>query len=373
MSLLDRYIARQFIVNVAVLFVILFCFVVTVDVSINLDRFNRVATELSAVDGHEPGTLRHVVVTILVILDLWWPRLLQLFNFLLGLVMVGAMGFTCTQFLRHREFLAMVSAGQSLHRVLRPILISALALTALQAVNQELIVPRIAPLLPRQHGDAGRRNLEVSRIPLMPDGDTRLLYAREFDPKAGELRGVFIIETDKEGRAIDAIRAERAAWDGEAWNLENMTVESRRLNTPPPAGVPSRFVTGLTPTRLRMQQYKGYREALSFRQIGQLLGRESLLDARSRAEYRRLRWGRFSIMLTNLLTLVIASPFFISRLPTGIVSRTIVCAPIVITALMGGVFGASAAIPGVPPVLGVFLPALVLLPIAIAAFGAIKT
>ena len=78
-------------------------------------------------------------------------------------------------------------------------------------------------------------------------------------------------------------------------------------------------------------------------------------------------------MLTNLLTLVIASPFFISRLPTGIVSRTIVCAPIVITALMGGVFGASAAIPGVPPVLGVFLPALVLLPIAIAAFGAIKT
>ena len=259
MSLLDRYIARQFIVNVAVLFVILFCFVVTVDVSINLDRFNRVATELSAVDGHETGTLRHVVVTILVILDLWWPRLLQLFNFLLGLVMVGAMGFTCTQFLRHREFLAMVSAGQSLHRVLRPILISALALTALQGVNQELIVPRIAPLLPRQHGDAGRRNLEVSRIPLMPDGDTRLLYAREFDPKAGELRGVFIIETDEAGRAIDAIRAERAVWDGEAWNLEDMTVESRLLNTPPRADVPSRFVTGLTPTRLRMQQYKAYR------------------------------------------------------------------------------------------------------------------
>lgn len=373
MSLLDRYIARQFITNVVVLFVILFCFVVTVDVSINLDRFNKVATRLSATGGNEPDTLRHVVVTILVILDLWWPRLLQLFNFLLGLVMVGAMGFTCTQILRNREFLAMVSAGQSLHRVLRPVLIAAVALTTVQAVNQELFVPRIAPLLPRQHGDAGRRDLDASHVPLMADGDNRLFYAEAFDPSEGELRGVFIIETDDEGRATAAVRAERALWDGEAWNLENATVESRRLNEPPRAGHPGRFVTGISPTRLRMQQYKGYREALSFRQIGMLLAREDMLDDDARAEYHRLRWGRFSIMLSNLLCLVIAAPFFVTRLLTGILSRTITCAAISVTALMGGVLGASAAIPGIPPVLGVFLPPLVLLPIAIAAFGAIKT
>ncbi|USO00155.1 MAG: LptF/LptG family permease [Phycisphaeraceae bacterium] len=373
MSLLDRYIARQFIVNVVVLFVILFCFVVTVDVSINLDRFNRVATRLAATDGGEAGTLRHVVVTILVILDLWWPRLLQLFNFLLGLVMVGALGFTCTQILRHREFLAMVSAGQSLHRVLRPILVAAVALTAVQAVNEELIVPHIAPLLPRQHDEAGQPSLDVSNVPLMPDGERRLLYAREFDPAAGELRGVFIIETDEAGRAIAAVRAGRAVWDGEAWNLEDATVESRRLDEPAPTDYPTRLVTGVSPTRLRMQQYKGYREALSFRQIGQLLSREDMLDAAARAEYHRLRWGRFSIMLSNLLSLVIAAPFFITRLPTGVIMRTITCSPIAVTALIGGVFGASAAIPGIPPVFGVFLPPLILLPIAIAAFGAIKT
>ena len=122
-----------------------------------------------------------------------------------------------------------------------------------------------------------------------------------------------------------------------------------------------------------MNQYKGYREALSFRQIGTLLERPDLLDEAAEAEYQRLRWGRFSVVLTNLLALVIAAPFFITRLPTGVLSRTIVGAPILVTALMGGVLGASAAVPGLPPLVGVFIPPLILLPLAIAAYGAVRT
>lgn len=372
MNLLDRYIARQFIVNVAVLFVILFCFVVTVDVSINLDRFSKVAARLSPTENGQTGPVRHAIITVLVILDLWWPRLLQLFNFLLGLVMVGAMGFTCTQILRHREFLAMVAAGLSLQRVLRPLIIAALGLCVVQAINQELIVPRIAPLLPRKHTEAGQRALRISAVPLMADGAGRLLHAREFDPRTAELRAVFILETDDTGKALHAFRADRAVWDGVAWALENPTAESRRLDTPAPPA-PERFQTSIGPTRLSMQQYKGYREALSFRQIGQLLAQPEFLDEHSAGEYHRLRWGRFSIMLSNILCLVIAAPFFISRLPTGILQRTMTCAPIAVTALIGSVLGASASIPGFPPVLGVFVPPLILLPVAIAAFGAIRT
>lgn len=373
MSLLDRYIARQYVLNIIVLFVILFSFVVTIDVSINLDRFSRVAGKLSETENGDSGPFRHALITVLVILDLWWPRLLQLFNFLLGLVLVGAMGFTCTQLLRNREFLAMVAAGQSLHRVLRPILITALAFTVIQAANQELLIPRIAPLLPRKHVEAGQRALRVARIPLMPDGAGRLLYADRFDPKLGELHGLFIIETDDAGRAVSAVRADRATWDGDAWLLHEPRIETRRLDEPPPEIAPERFETSIGPTRLRMQQYKGYREALSFRQIGQLLEREDLLDPQSSADYRRLRWGRFSIMVSNLLCLAIAAPFFVIRIPTGVLSRTMACAPLVITAQMGGVLGASAAIPGIPPIVGVFVPPLILLPIAIAAYGAIKT
>lgn len=371
MRLLDRYIARQFILNTAVLFVILFCFVVTVDVSINLNRFSK-AAGLLAGEG-EVSTLRHALLTTLVIIDLWTPRLIQLFNYLLGLVMVGAMGFTCVQLLRNREFLAMVSAGQSLQRVLRPFIVAGILLSMVQLVNQELIVPWVAPLLPRQHTDAGQRTLAISRVPLLQDGNGRMLYASSFDPDKATLTDVFILETGEDGRATGVVRSEAATWDGEAWVLASPAAETRSLTPGSSPVPPERFETNINPTMLQMHQYKGYREALSFRQIGALLSRPDLLDAAAQAEYQRLRWGRFSIVATNLLALVIAAPFFITRLPTGVLSRTTMGAPILITALMGGVLGASAAIPGVPPLLGVFLPPLVLLPIAIAAFGAVKT
>ena len=43
MGLIDRYIARQFVFNIIAILVILFCFVITVDVSLHLDRYLRVA------------------------------------------------------------------------------------------------------------------------------------------------------------------------------------------------------------------------------------------------------------------------------------------------------------------------------------------
>ncbi len=184
---------------------------------------------------------------------------------------------------------------------------------------------------------------------------------------------MFILETDGEGRGVSVLRADSAVWRDGAWELKSPAAESRSLTPGEPPAAVARFETNVNPTLLRMNQYKGYREALSFRQIGALLSRPDLLDEAASAEYQRLRWGRFSIVATNLLALVIAAPFFITRLPTGVMGRTITGAPVLIVALMGGVLGASAAIPGVPPLLGTFIPPLVLLPIAIAAYGAVRT
>ena len=50
MSLLDRYIARQFLTNTLALFVILCAFVVVIDVIMNMDRFLRLAAILGAQD-----------------------------------------------------------------------------------------------------------------------------------------------------------------------------------------------------------------------------------------------------------------------------------------------------------------------------------
>lgn len=373
MTLLDRYIARQFLTNTVVLFVILCGFVVVIDVIMNMDRFLRIASEMGAGEGESPEGVRRLLVALVLIADLWWPKLLQLYNFLLGMVMVAAMGFTCSQLTRQREFIAMMAAGLGLHRVMRPILVVALLLTGLQMLNQELLIPRIAPLLVREHRDAGNHSLGVSSVGLTSDGQGRLFRAASFDADSGEMGGVYIMERDGEQRAVRAITAERAVYRDGGWDLEGGVARARG-RAPAGAATPvDRVETSLDPDKLRMQRFESYKQALSFRQVGQMLDRPTMVDPYQRATLERIRWGRFAMMVSGILALVIAMPFYIRREPTNMVIQSIKCAPVAIAALIGGILGASAAIPGVPAALGVFLPVMILTVVAVAQTSGLKT
>ncbi len=378
MTILDRYIARLYLTNVITLFVILFSFVVVIDVSLNIDRFFKAAVILgTSSDGVEPGFFRRFIIAVLVIADLWWPRLLQLFNFMLGLVLVAGMGFTCSQLVRHREFLAMLTAGISLRRVARPIILVAVGMTMLQALNQELVIPRIAPLLARDHSDAGQRGLGVTTAPLTADGRGWLYRAVSFDADSDVLTGVYIIERDDQTRqALREITADRAVWRDGGWDLENglqRTIRVGEGTTRPPPEPIERVESSLDPTTLKMNRYKEYRNALSFAQIGQILARGDQLDTQTRRDLQRIRWGRLSMMISALLTLVMSLPFFVTRVPKNMVLQSLKCAPISIGALVLGVVGSSAMLPGIPPGIGAFLPVMVLSTAAVAISSQIKS
>lgn len=375
LSILDRYIARQYLINVAALLLILFSFVVTIDVSLNFDRFVNVAEQWlgqGAAAEQAPGALRKGLTVVFLIVDLWWPKLLQLFNFLLGVVMLGAMGFTCTQLVRHRELVAVLASGQSLFRIARPILLCALGLTAVQTLNQELVIPRIAPLLTRDHGDAGKRGLGLNSVKFVKDADNRLFSARVFDADAGELAGLFVLERDENGLATAVITAERARWRDGGWDLENGRREVRQGAFAPPAAV-LRLPTNLDPETLKLQRYAGYSQSLSWAQIRRMLGAPGGLDQRLIEQLERIGFGRVSMMLTNLLALVIALPFFLRREPGNMMIQSLKAAPWAVASLVGGVVGASVAIPGVPAALGAFVPVMILLPVAIASVSAVRT
>lgn len=372
MNLLDRYIARQYLTNVVLLMLILFCFVVAIDVSLNIDRFVKIAGELAQTEGNEDSTLRRGIISIFLIADLWGPRLLQLFNYMIGLVLVGAMGFTCTQMVRHREVVAMLAGGQGLHRIARPILIVAVGLSVLQAVNQEVLLPRVAPLLTRDHGDAGRRSLGASAVPLTADGLGRLFYARSFDADAGTVEGLYIWERDEAGLQSRRIYAPSAQWNNGGWDLDNAVAESTLGHDPRPESI-QRIATDLDPNALKMRRFAGYAQNLSWPQIGQMLARPELLDEISRDGLLRIQYGRISIILTNLLALAITLPFFMQRTPMGMLNQSLKCAPVAIAALIGGLVGASAPIPGVPAQLGVFVPVMILAPVAVAMATSVRS
>lgn len=418
MTTLDRYIARQFLFNVVALMVLLFCFVVTVDVTLNLDRFMERAEKIEAqaastrAEGAgagaagvsttspapaKPSAVRKGVLTALLVFDLWWPRLLQLFNYTIGLCLVGAMGFTFTQLVRHREMVAVLAGGISLYRLLVPVFIVAGAMMALKTINQELVIsnPRVAPLLARDPGDAGNRDLANFRVQLVADGRGQVWFAGEFEPRTNVLSNVDIWRRNSSGVVTSRISADEARWHSNAgepgkaggggggvWELVNPRVSSMEMGRPGRADAsgnpgsraeaPTRIETDLEPSTLLFKEFASYRQCLSWRQIGEMLGSPQL-KADLREELQRIRWGRVSTMISSLLALAITMPFFLLREPKNMVVQSLKCAPVGIVSLVGGTLLAAMPIPGLPAGFAVFLPVLVLLPIAVAVLSGVRT
>lgn len=379
MTILDRYIARQFLSNIALLFVLLFSLVIVIDFSLNFDEFTDIAKKVADQREWDRSPVREFLLACVLVIDLWWPRLFLLFNYLLGIVLVGAMGFTCAQMVRHRELVAILAGGISLHRVARPVIVVALFMTCLQLANAEFVLPRIAPLLTRNKTDAGARGLGQARQPLAADASGRLFYARTVDLDKGEIQGLWVWERDARGLMTRRITAPAAHWDGLGWSLTNGVAESRedsasgqRVTTRSIA----RLETDLDPTALRLRRFEGYANHLSTPQLSQLLTR---LRAQPRPpeqrieQLERIRAGRPASMLSNLLMLVIVLPFFVRREPTNMLTQSLKCAPAALAAVSATLVATTASIPGLPPSVSVFIPACILIPLAIASFSGIKT
>ncbi len=372
MKLIDRYIARQYLINIAALLAILFSFVVTIDASINIDEFWEAAGETES--GEPPGLIRRVTLTALWIAHLWWPRLLQLFNMMLGVVLVGAMGFTCVQLVRHRETVAVLASGLSLRRVAAPIIAVSVLMVGLAAVNQEAVLPEVAKLLTREHRDLGTRQTASGPIPLATGNQGRLLiYAREFNPDDAVLEGFLFIERDERGVGLRHTTGERATWTGEAWASQNAHLEDLTKPEASASGIPVEIETDLDPTALTVLQYAGFSQNLSFRQIGRLLEQTRGGDANVRDRLQRNRFGRIAMALSNILIIVIALPFFLTRMPGNSLGGSLRGAPVAIVCIVGATLGTSAPVPGVPAVVSVFLPVLVLAPLAVAVAISPKT
>ena len=70
--------------------------------------------------------------------------------------------FTVTWMQRNNEQLAILAAGVSTHRAIRPVLVSSVIVSSFAVANQELIMPRYAEELAKSHDDDGQRTVHVS-------------------------------------------------------------------------------------------------------------------------------------------------------------------------------------------------------------------
>jgi lipopolysaccharide export system permease protein len=148
MRILDRQRYWAFLKAYAICFTSLVGLYVVIDAFSNFDEFTKRATgasELFEVMG------RYYLI-----------HMSEFYDRLCGVISMMAAIFTVTWLQRNNELLAMLAAGVSTQRVIRPVIISALIVSCLAVANQELIIPKYAEDLQKSHDDDGSRKVFVS-------------------------------------------------------------------------------------------------------------------------------------------------------------------------------------------------------------------
>ena len=149
MRILDRQRYWSFLKAYVICYVSLVGLYIVIDAFSNLDEFTKRA------DG---------AVEIFQVMGRYYLVHQSLFfDQLCGVIGMMAAIFTVTWMQRNNEQLAMLAAGISTHRAIRPVLVSSVIVSSFAIANQELIMPRFAEELAKTHDDDGAATVHVSR------------------------------------------------------------------------------------------------------------------------------------------------------------------------------------------------------------------
>lgn len=157
MSIIDRYLLRQFVQTFLICFLSLVGLFVVFDLSTNFEHF--------VAPGRKMGSLAAYIAQFYVF------KTVLFFDWTAGtLALVSAM-FTVAWIQRHNEMTALMAAGVSRIRVLAPIIVAVAVVSLVSAANRELLIPRFRE--------------ELSRTPQDPMGARAKTLESRYDGRTG--------------------------------------------------------------------------------------------------------------------------------------------------------------------------------------------
>jgi LPS export ABC transporter permease LptF/LPS export ABC transporter permease LptG len=202
---LDRYLVRQFLLFVALGILVGGVVFVVVDLLQTLDRFLRLKPSLWLI-------LQHFAFNM--------PG--EVYKGLPLIVLISTM-FLFLSLTRNRELDALKAAGISLYRVSLPIFLTALVISVLAVLFQEIALPELST-----------RAEEVDRVKIRRmtpkhlarqnqiwyrSSDTRFLRMALLDPVERSMEGLLALDIDRNWRLRDRLDARRAQWTPEGWEV----------------------------------------------------------------------------------------------------------------------------------------------------------
>ncbi len=148
LRILDRERYWAFFKAYVISFVSLVGLYVVIDAFSNIDEFLKITNSTGEL-------FRHMGYYYLVRTSFFYDKLC-------GVITMMAAIFTVTWMQKNNELLAMLAAGISAKRVIVPVLVSAVMVSVLAVLNQELLIPRISSDLQRTPDDDGERPVIAS-------------------------------------------------------------------------------------------------------------------------------------------------------------------------------------------------------------------
>jgi lipopolysaccharide export system permease protein len=148
-TIIDRYMLRQFVQ------VLVICFLSLVGLYIVIDAFGHLDHFVDHADEH--GGLMGVL------LSYYAYHSIAFFDRTSGILTLVAVMFTVTWIQRHHEMTALLAAGITRTRVLRPVLLAAMCIALAAAANRELVMPSIRDHLATDSKDLGGKHRDLTQ------------------------------------------------------------------------------------------------------------------------------------------------------------------------------------------------------------------
>jgi len=365
MRILDRYIAKNFLVGYAIALCVLIGLRVVIDLFVHLDEFAEQA------DLGAAAVVRNIATYYALNTTLY-------FRDFAGMITVVAAAFSLGKMVRTNELTAILASGVSLKRVVAPFLVLALVFTAVLVGDQEVVIPHLSDGLVRSHDAIPGQ--ESYAVWFVPDGNGSLLCSPRFDVRTASLLDLTIIlrrPSSEPGlwTVTGCIRADKATYNPQTgqWDLTAGRLIDRS-STQGAVPVTSYGAQDLLPRNIPVMVKSEVKTLLSWRQLTAL----SALRPKDMGLLYSQKHFRITEPIINFVMLLVSLPVLMCRDPKALKSAVLVsfclCAACSLTTFVCKMLSTEPVLfDRVIPEFWAWLPVFVFVPVALIELDAMKT
>ena len=365
MKILDKYVAKNFLIGYCIAFCVLIGLRIIIDLFVNLDEFAEHADlGAFAVVGN--------------ILNFYGLHSMLYFRDFAGMITVVAAAFSLGKMIRSNELVAVMASGVSLKRVIVPIILLAFLLTGLLVINQELLIPPFSDKLVR--GQDALPGQETYDVWFIDDDNGSLICTEKFDVKTSTMYKPTIIIRSKKADSVvwevtGRISAEKAVYNPETgrWDLINGQLIEKGSQT---GALPiASYASDITPKDIPVMRRSRNITMLSSRQLAVLSAQRTKI--KDLAQLYSQKHFRITDPIISLVMLMVSLPILVCRDPKSMKSAIMISfattSGCFITIFVCKMLAVEVIFDRVMPELWAWLPVFIFAPIAFIELDSMKT